>query len=346
MIGYGQLMMDQMERAGFHCREFQMAGMLTSKGKLGRNLDRYLLSTLKMAGRRADVIHAVDPGSAIYFPYVRAGKRSATVHDMIPYLANAGRLEGFKPTRLGNLLMKSLIKQFKKCDGIAVVSENTKTDLVNLADICPDKIHVIPNAVFQLMVPATNVRIQSVLTSHKIPENKPIILNIGRNFYKNRRGVIEIFRILKHQVSNAHLVFVSSPNAELNDQIRRSNLTEDVSFISHVTSDELSVLYSAARALLFPSLYEGFGYPVLEAQMCDTPVVCSNAGSLPEVAGPAAAIFEPNDIEGMAAALVKIHDDREYAAELIELGRTNVEQFNVLRWQKAYSGYFTKLRDS
>lgn len=344
MIGYGKLLMREMTAAGFNCHEFQMTDRLNGTGKLGDNLDRFLLTPLKIIGRQAGILHAVDPGSAVYFPLVRAEKRSVTVHDMIPYLAEAGRLEGFNPTRLGTLLMRNLIARFHQSDSIVAVSHSTRRDLVNLAGVEPNKIHVIPNALFQDLHRASEAEINDFLAANRLPQSKSLILNIGRDFYKNRAGVIDVFARLCKRRSDVHLMFVSSPNQALNDKISRLGISDRVSYLDHVAAADMSALYSSASALLFPSLYEGFGYPVLEAQMCGTPVVCSNAGSLAEIAGTSAAMFDVTDIEAMADALAHILDDTLRANDLTTRGTANVARFDVTKWREAYADYFVAIR--
>ncbi|SNT36766.1 glycosyltransferase family 4 protein [Tropicimonas sediminicola] len=344
MIGYGRLMLSEMMVAGFACRELRMTDHFAGAGKIGRNLDRFAITPLKVVGRRVDVAHAVDPGSAIYFPLLRAGRTSVTVHDMIPYLAAAGRLDGFRPSRLGKELMRTLVARFRQSDGVVAASQNTRRDLIELADVDPDKIHVIPNAMFHDLRRASRSEITAYLARSRLPQDRPLILNIGRNFYKNREGVVEIFGRLRNLGSPAHLVFVSSPDATVTEAIARMGVSDHVSFLDQVAAGDMSALYSAASALLFPSLYEGFGYPVLEAQACGTPVVCSNAGSLAEVAGEAAAVFDVADADGMAEALARILHDSAFAGQLVEAGHRNLPKYSVAQWRASYADYFAKMQ--
>ncbi len=271
MIGYGELMLREMAAVGFGCEEYRTAGLFTGRGKLGRNIDRFVVTPFKVMGQKADIIHAVDPGNAVYFPILRAKKFSVTVHDIIPYLAASGRLKGFQPSCVGVRLMQHLITRFKQSDGIVVVSDSTRRDLIEVTGVEESKVRVIPNALFQNLRRMDDARVQIFLATKRLPRDKPLILSIGRNFYKNREGVIEVFAGLLRHRKNAHLVFVSSPTQELRETIGRLGLSDHVSFLNYVAKADMAALYSAACALLFPSLYEGFGYPILEAQMCGTP---------------------------------------------------------------------------
>ena len=111
----------------------------------------------------------------------------------------------------------------------------------------------------------------------------PVVLHVGRGFYKNRTLVVEVFARVRAEHRNAILVLVGAIDSALEEKISSLSLTEAVRVLDYVPPEKMPVLYTLASVLFFPSLYEGFGMPVVEAQMCGTPVVCSDRGSLPEV---------------------------------------------------------------
>jgi glycosyltransferase involved in cell wall biosynthesis len=113
--------------------------------------------------------------------------------------------------------------------------------------------------------------------------------------------------------------------------------------IPSLPAADLATLYTLAELLILPSLYEGFGYPVLEAQGCRTPVVCANAGSLPEVAGDSAILLDPMDVEGYAAAILRIVDDPAFAAELVRKGEANLTRFEAGDWFASYDAIYREL---
>jgi glycosyltransferase involved in cell wall biosynthesis len=349
MIGYGELILREMQFAGLACAEVRGSSILTSLASDGRmswalrRADRFFLTPVQCAGRRAAVVHTVDPGNAVYLPLFRAGAWSATVHDMVPYLAAEGRLEGFRPSRVGRRLMKTILAVLRRADAIVTVSEATRQDLVRIGDIDPGRIKVIPNALFQKVERATEDECTAFRARNGLPPEAPILLNIGRNFYKNRAGVVEVFRRVALNRSDAHLVFVGSPTPDLSAAILRGGLSGRVSFIPHIAEEDISACYSAASILLFPSLYEGFGYPVLEAQLAGTPVVCSDAGSLAEVAGEGARVHRLDDLAAMAVSALEILGDPVVAADLVDRGRRNAKRFTLDLWKKRYLHHFAAL---
>jgi len=111
-------------------------------------------------------------------------------------------------------------------------------------------------------------------------------------------------------------------------EIERQGLQQRVFVTGYVDDEDLARLYSGARALVYPSLYEGFGLPLLEAMACGCPVICSNAASLPEVAGNAAVLFHPNDYKALAKGIDRLIEDSEFRNDLIRKGFGRSAQFN------------------
>ena len=115
-------------------------------------------------------------------------------------------------------------------------------------------------------------------------------------------------------------------------QVENLGITEDVIFVDHVPDDHLPHYYSSACVLVFPSLYEGFGFPPLEAMACGCPVITSNTSSLPEVAGDAALMVDPYDVDGLAKAIAEVLTNDELRKEMIERGLAHAQKFS---WEKA-----------
>ena len=343
MIGYGELVLEAARATGARVVEWRGASAFARLPlggrwrKLALNLDRFIITPLMLAGRRADIVHVVDPGNCVYLPLTRHRRSIITVHDLIPYLAAAGRLEGFRPTLTGRWLMRAILHRLARADRIVSVSQATRADLLALTAAAPDRVVVIPNAVFQPMAPASADACQSLRHRLGLPPGAPFVLHVGRNFYKNRGAVLEAVAQLRARRPEVHLVLVGALEPPLAARAETLGLGPALHVIDHVARDDMAALYTAARVLLFPSLYEGFGYPVLEAQMCGTPVVCSNGGALAEVAGEGASIVAPTDIAAMAAAAEAALDDGAARSAGVDRGRKNAAKFTQTAWFAAHA---------
>jgi glycosyltransferase involved in cell wall biosynthesis len=146
-----------------------------------------------------------------------------------------------------------------------------------------------------------------------------------------------------------HLVFTGGPTAELTDCIEHLHITQRVYFAGVVRETELPSLYRGAEALVFPSLYEGFGLPILEAMGCGTPVVTANVTAMPEVAGGAALLVDPTSVEQIARAMEQIVSDTTLRRQLRHKGLTRAAEFSwastAARVRELIDGSVTQPRD-
>lgn len=314
MIGYGEMVLQTARRSENKVVEFRSASLFARllpqriqglPRKLFNNVDRFIITPLKLIGRRADIVHIVDPGNVIYLPLIRHRRSIVTVHDMIPYLARDEKLPGWQPTLTGRWLMKRIIQRLSKVDHIVCVSDATKRDVLSYINIPEERLSVIPNAVFQPMKPASTSACADLRARLGLPEDAPLILHVGRNWYKNRETVLDVAANVRENIPEAVLVMVGALTPSLAVHASRLRLGDNLCVLDSVSRADMAILYTTASVLLFPSHYEGFGLPVLEAQMCGTPVVCSDGGALPEVIGNVSNIFLPTDIDGLASKTAK-----------------------------------------
>jgi glycosyltransferase involved in cell wall biosynthesis len=213
----------------------------------------------------------------------------------------------------------------KRASHIICISENTKNDLINLFDVNPQKISVIYLG-YTLGQESSQCKLNI--------GHKAYILYVGqRGTYKNFSRLLQAYAYSARLKRDFKLVCFGGArfsNDEIN-QIKKLNLKmED---IVHLKGDDdiLSTLYSNAAVFVFPSLYEGFGIPLLEAMSFRCPVVCSNTSSLPEVAGDAAEYFDPYNIEDMAFSIESVVFSTEKRNNLIERG---LKRINLFSWEK------------
>ena len=165
---------------------------------------------------------------------------------------------------------------------------------------------------------------------------RPFVLCVGaQQSRKNLPRLVAAFARLRADLPTSRLVIVGPTLWRydgLQEQIQSLGLDDAVQVLGYVPDKDLPALYSAADVFVFPSLYEGFGLPILEAMACGTPVVCSNSTSLPEVANDAALLIEPHDVDGMAGAMQRVLRDADLRVMLRKSGLKRAQDFS---WERA-----------
>jgi len=273
--------------------------------------------------------HKVDLLHSPHFllPLLRPCPAVATIHDVI-YLACQQDL----PSRVGQLYYRAMMNACARTAArIITDSEHSRSEIVRYLRADPDKIDVIYPGVDTSFQRVTDA-VQLAAVRSRFGIDREFILCVGiYKLRKNHAGLLRAFRRFLEGGAEAQLV-IAGPMAEGESTLRQLaaelGVTEQVIFTGFVSDADLRALYSAARIYVCPSLYEGFGFTVLEAMACGAPVVCSHATSLPEVAGEAALYFDPYNPEDMARQLGRVFSDEALRASLIEQGRQNLQRFN------------------
>lgn len=216
----------------------------------------------------------------------------------------------------------------KECDLIIAVSQATKNDAVVLLGIPAEKIRVIYEAVPEEFKKTTQEEVEEVKKKYKIKGN--YLLSVATlEPRKNLKRIIEAFKKLKTgKTQELKLVIAGKFGwGEIKTSNHKSQMP-DVIFTGYVSNQDLASLYSGATCLVYASLYEGFGQPILEAMVCGCSVVTSNISSMPEVAGEAAVLVDPENIEDIVQGTKEAMDKRK---ELIKKGFERAKQFS---WEK------------
>ena len=218
----------------------------------------------------------------------------------------------------------------RHADHVVADSQATKEDLIEFYRLPPGKITVLHGGVDQRFRPATEEAIQAVRQKYHLNDYH-YIFSVGTvQPRKNYSRLIEALAYLRSHRHDVHLV-IAGGRGWLEDPIYRmietTGMQAFVHFIGFAADADLPALYSGADCLAFPSLYEGFGFPVLEAMACGTPVMTSNVSSLPEVAGDAALIVDPYDLDAICNALESLLNDNELCKTLIARGFAHAQQF-------------------
>jgi glycosyltransferase involved in cell wall biosynthesis len=209
-------------------------------------------------------------------------------------------------------------------------SESTRDDLVRFFHVPPEKILVVyPAYDAQLYQPIRDpARVESVKARYRLSGD--YVLTIGT--IQPRKNYARLIEALgKLPVANCALVIVGKRgwlHKTIFESVAQLGLQTRVHFLDYVSAADLPALVSGARVFVFPSLHEGFGLPILEAQACGTPVVCAMTSSLPEAAGDAALFFDPLDVDAIAGALARALTDDALRAKLIARGFENVKRFS------------------
>ncbi|MFC1651834.1 glycosyltransferase family 4 protein [Patescibacteria group bacterium] len=282
--------------------------------------------------KEVDLIHFPHFNLPIFYrkPFV------ITIHDLIHTLFPGKNITRF-PHRLAyDLVFRSAVKHAKK---IIAVSENTKKDLVEIMKADPDKIEVIYEAVDDKYYPIEDhKKLSDLKAKYKI--TKPFLFYIGNwRYHKNVHGLVEAFNIIKDQYKiDCQLVLPGKMGRghqeEAENAINNSPFKSDIILPGFIPEEELPILYNAATIFTFPSFYEGFGLPPLEAMACATPVVSSNAACMPEILGDASKYFDPNNTEEMAKKIAEVLKSENLQKEMSKQGPERTKQYSWERMAK------------
>lgn len=271
---------------------------------------------------RLDLFHSPD----FVLPPVRKARTVLTIHDL-SFLRHP---ECSSPALL-EYLMSAVPRSVARADLILADSQSTQHDLIELMGMDPARIRVVYPAVDDTFARSNQAGVAAVRARHDI--GGPYILSLGTlQPRKNYVRLIEAFRILKDTSDIPHrLVIGGGPGwlyEPIYETIETLGLQDEVRMLGYVDEGDLPALYTGADVFCFPTLYEGFGIPVLEAMACGTPVVASNTSSLPEAAGDAALLMSPTDTEAMAEALGRAITDTDLREHLIQSGLVQCQRFS------------------
>lgn len=276
---------------------------------------------------RADVVHGTD----FILPPVAAARRVVTVHDLA-YLTHP---HCALPSLVA-YLTAVVPRAVRAADRVIAVSERTADDLVEHLKVPREKIRVIHLGIS----PTFNAERDDEATARvrqRYRLTEPFVLAVGTiEPRKDYETLIKAFAAARREPDGPQTLVIAGRPGWLYEGVyataERLRLGEAVKFLDYVPDADLPALYAAASALVMPSIYEGFGIPVIESMACGTPVVCSTGGSLPEIAGDAALLVAPGDEEALSKALARIMRDDDLRATLRSRGLRRAQHFT---WDRA-----------
>jgi glycosyltransferase involved in cell wall biosynthesis len=286
-------------------RPEQKFGGETAPGGLGKWLgyvDKFLVFPRRLKRRlrqmeARDVLHICDHANAVYTKYATRTPHVVTCHDLLAIRSALGEIPENPTGATGRIYQRMILDGLNRARRVVCVSKATRDDLRRLGAIEDRRVSVIENGLnHSYGVIGRAEALQRIGRKMKAPPH--FILHVGGNqWYKNRSGVIGIYaEFLRMLPEGPDLILAGKKLPEsLERQIEAEKISERVHVLTDCDNEDLRALYSAAEALLFPSLLEGFGWPIIEAQACGCPVITSAVTPMNDVGGDAAVYIDPRD---------------------------------------------------
>lgn len=275
------------------------------------------------AGAGVELLHSLASTAPLWGRF----RRVTTVHDLI-YVRFPEAHGGIRDKGMRVLVPAAA----RRSDRIIAISQSTRRDLVSLLGIDPQRIDVVPQGL------GTVRRVDPLSAAETRSRfglgERPVLLTLSaKRAHKNLERLIGALAAVPREQRPLLVLpgYTTDYEARLRARAGEAGVAQDVRFIGWVQDAELEGLWAVARAFVFPSLYEGFGLPVLEAMARGVPVACADASSLPEVAGEAALLFDPLSQADIAGAIMRLLDDDDLRARLVQLGRQRARLFS---WER------------
>ncbi len=271
-----------------------------------------------------DVVHA----TVNVLPVISGRASVVTVHDLA-FLRFPGQYPSLKQRYLSALTRRSVLH----ADRVIAVSENTRHDILMYYPVNPDKVQVVPNGVDAALHPLTELgRLTEFRQRHALPSEFLLFLGTLQP-RKNLIGLLRGWSRLDER-ERLPLVVVGAQGwmyEPIYDEARALGVAGEVIFAGFAEPTDLIYWYNAATVFIYPSLYEGFGMPVLEAMACGTPVIAASTSSIPEVAGDAALLADPDDVGALSTAIGRLSSDTDLRATLSQRGIGRAAMFSWAR---------------
>ncbi len=292
---------------------------------------RYLAYPRQASRCQGDLNHILDHGYAHLLSVLDPGRTVVTVHDIIPILAGRGRIPGARLPRR-SWLAEWTARHYRRAARLIAVSEQTKYDLVEHCGCDPARIEVVHGGLDPVFRAFNVDERAGVRKAFGLPGGVFLVLITGVQFYKNQTTSLRVMERLRDRFgAGVRLVRLGRRTAEWSRTLAASPMRGEVIEIGHLARADVPRLYNAVDCLLFPSWYEGFGWPPVEAMACGVPAVTSDAAALPESAGPAALMAAPGDVDGLAAHVARLIEDPDLRAHQIRRGLGHASRF---QWAK------------
>jgi glycosyltransferase involved in cell wall biosynthesis len=294
----------------------------------GYSVREQLVMPLAVRRARVEVLHVPHYVVPLLFP----GRLVVTIHDIIHVL-----FPEFVASGVGFAYARFMIRAaIRRGHRVITVSESTAADLQRLFGASGERLRVIPNGVSEEFLRAGDRRRDEVIR-RELGLSSPYLLHVGNDKpHKNVAGVLKAYQLLVHDQAGEPPPLVLAggfgPGGQIAGRARAMGLGDRVRCLGHLEQRRLAAVFRGATVFIYPTLYEGFGLPVLEAMACGVPVVAGNVAAVREIAGDAVVRVNPRDLMELSAALRRLLNHPEVREQLARQGRETARGY---RWRKS-----------
>jgi glycosyltransferase involved in cell wall biosynthesis len=286
-----------------------------------------------------DVFH----GTNFRLPPLGQGRGVVTIHDLA-FLADPG----FVPPLVGTRLARAVRAAARRAERVIVGSRHTAEDAVRFLGCAPGRVAVIPFAASPAFRPSADRDADRRAVAERHGVTAPYVLHVGTtNPRKNLVRLVRAFADTRRHADLPHVLVLAGEagfaHAEVRAEIARLGVSGAVVLTDYAREEDMPSLYRASDLLAFPSLYEGFGIPVVEAMACGCPVLTSDVSALPEVAGDAALLVDPRSEDAIAAGILRLIEDRPLRERLVAAGFSRAAEFSWARGAAAHLALYREL---
>jgi glycosyltransferase involved in cell wall biosynthesis len=354
MQRFAAFMAKGLVQAGHDVRTLRPRGIVGGLKPSGQGLGKWLgyvdkfgvfPAVLKSALAWAQVVHICDHSNSFYTKHLKSIPHVVSCHDLLAVRCALGEIPHNQTRWTGVRLQRMIVKGLVKAQHVVCVSEATRKELLRVTGIPEQRVSRVYNA---LNYPYSRMsQEEAVVRISRLPINpgKTFYLHVGGNqWYKNRLGALRIFSVLRKfsLQQNPKMIMVGRPwTTEMRRFVHESGLDDVIFELPGTLNEDLRALYSMATMLLFPSLEEGFGWPIIEAQACGCPVLTSGWPPMTEAGGHAAVYVDPTDPDSAAVTAARA---LEKLAELREASLANAARFGSSEMINGYLSAYERVR--
>jgi glycosyltransferase involved in cell wall biosynthesis len=286
---------------------------------------RYVVYPWQARSKHGQINHITEAGYAHLVRRLNPDKTIVTVHDLIPLLSWRGLIPGLTYPHSPRLFEHS-ISHLRNCAAVVVPSQCIRNDVIRHCGCRAGNVHVVRHGIDRRFRPFLREERREQRRRLRLPVEDPLILICGDEPYKNHDTCIRVLHRVRRRLPRAMLVRVGKRRRPTAAQEAASERT--ILDLGDFEPEAMPAVYNAVDLLLFPSWYEGFGWPPLEAMACGVPVVASSAGSIPEVVGDAAYLCSPDDDSALAERVCQVLEDAPARPRIIEKGLHRAKEFS------------------